>query len=155
MIHLETRTAGLEGMAEEILKETANDTLAPMAQAGAKLVTRAREKLSVRGGPSRPGDPPAKETGDLQESVGRTAPYMRGGSVQIAWGVGVGDEARGRMREQAARLGVEEASLFKKANLHEHGGFGADGQRYPARPYIRPTEAELEAEITADLERAL
>ena len=151
MITANAYTVGLEGLAEELLEQTRKDALAPVAQAGQRLVDRMREKLSVRGGPSRPGDPPAMEEGALRDSIGRTGPYSDPGRVQIAVGVGVGNEATRRVAEWRSK-GVE---VFEYARLHEEGGVGAAGRRYPPRSYVRASELELQAEITADLERAL
>lgn len=150
-----TRTEGIDGLGAELLAETQEDVLSLIARAGEKLVRRAREKLGVGGGPSRPGDPPAKETGALQDSIGRTGPYTKPGTVELAWGVGVGDEALARVNDWKSR-GV---NVFEYADLHEHGGVasapGYHPRRYPARSYIRSTEQELEAEVVADWERGL
>lgn len=151
MFSVVTRTEGIDGLGAELLAETQEDVLSLIARAGEKLVRRAREKLGVGGGPSRPGDPPAKETGALQDSIGRTGPYTKPGTVELAWGVGVGDEALARVNDWKSR-GV---NVFEYAELHENGGVGADGRRYPARSFARSTEMELEAEVVADWERGL
>lgn len=151
MIRVESRTVGLENMAAELLEETRKDALGPVARAGQRLAERMREKLSARGGPSRPGDPPAMEEGALRDSIGRTGPFSDPGRVQVAVGVGVGDEAARRVADWKSK-GI---NVFEYADLHENGGTGADGRRYPPRSFARAAEAELEAEITADLERAL
>lgn len=151
MFSMTGRTEGINGLGLELLKQTEKDTLPLIARGGEKLVRRAREKLDIQGGPSRPGDPPAKEQGALQDSIGRTGPYTRPGIVELAWGVGVGDEALARVNEWKSR-GV---NVFEYADLHENGGTGADGRRYPPRSYIRSTEAELEAEVVFDVEAGL
>lgn len=151
MFSITARTEGIEGLGLELLKETEKDALPLVARAGQKLVARAREKLSVRGGPSRPGDPPAMDRGALRDAIGRTAPYTEAGTVSLAWGVGVGDEAIARINEWKQK----DVNVFEFAELHENGGTGADGRRYPPRSYIRSTEAELEAEVLADIEAGL
>lgn len=151
MFKISARTEGIQGLGAELLKETQEDVRPLIAQAGEKLVARAREKLDVRGGPSRPGDPPAKEEGALQDSIGRTGPFTRPGTVELAWGVGVGDEAARRVDEWKSR-GI---NVFEYADLHENGGTGADGRRYPARSFVRSTELELEAGVVAGWETGL
>lgn len=151
MISLSSHTEGLNGLGLELLEQTADDVRPLIARAGQKLVELARKKLDVLGGPSRPGEPPAKETGALQDSIGRTGPFTRPGTVELAWGVGVGDEATARVAEWKSK-GI---NVFEYAKLLEEGGTGADGRRYPPRPYIRSTESELEAQLESDIEAGL
>ncbi len=151
MFSITSRSEGLEGMGVELLEETRDDVRPLLARAGERLVSRARQKLDVSGGPSRSPAPPAMETGALRDSIGRTGPFTTPGVVELAWGVGVGDDALRRVNDWKGR-GV---NVFEYASLHERGGTGADGRRYPVRSYIRSTELELEADIVADWQAAL
>ncbi len=153
MIGLRVRSEGLFGLSAELLKETAADVRPLIARAAERLERRMRGKLSVPNGPSQPGDPPAVDQGALRDSIGRTGPFTRPGSVAAAVGVGVGDEATRRVAEWKSR-GV---NVFEYADLHENGGMGGVGGsvRYPARSYARSAEAELEASIVSDWERGL
>lgn len=152
MISARVRTEGLEGFARSVIDETKRDARRPLSQGGDILPTRARQKLGSRGGPSRPGDPPARVLGALQDSIGRNSAYIKHGEdvVELAWGVGVGDDAERRVRAWLAR-GVD---VFAYAKLHEEGGRGADGRRYPQRSYLRSTEAEEEGRVFRHVERA-
>lgn len=151
MFSVRTETTGLAGLAESLLAETRDDLRPVVDSGGRKLEERARQKLSHRGGPSRPGDPPARETGALGDSIGRSEVRTASGEIEIEWGVGAGPSALARMRNWISR-GVDVPAYAK---LHEEGGVGAGGRRYPARSYLRSTELELEPAIDADLERAL
>lgn len=151
MFSIRTETTGLDGFDERLLAETRDDARPVVDASGRKLEERARQKLNVRGGPSRPGSPPARETGALQDSIGRSEVRTGSDEVEIEWGVGAGPAALARLRNWLGR-GVDVRAY---AELHEEGGIGADGRRYPARSYLRATEAELEPEIGVDLERAL
>lgn len=139
----------------EAIEQTRKDLLSPLARVADRFIELARRKLSVRGGPSRPGEPPALNEGMLRDGIGRTGPYSDPGTVEIAWGFGVGEEAMRRIEEHASRRGESVGEMFAIANLHEAGGVGADGRRFPPRAYIRPTEEELSAQVDADLQRAV
>lgn len=151
MISMSVETTGLAGFAKRLLRDTEQDALSPAARSAELAVRRARQKLSSRGGPSRPGEPPAMEEGALHDSIGRTGPFTRPGTVEIAWGVGIGDEALRRVNEWKAK----DINVFEYAKLHEEGGTGADGRRYPPRSYLRSTEAEIEAQVTREIQGAL
>lgn len=153
MIGLRMRTEGINGMSAELLKQTEKDARPLVARAAVKLYRRIYEKLSVSTGPSAPGDPPAMDQGALRDTLGRTGPFTRPGTVSAAVGIGVGDEATQRVAEWKSR-GI---NVFEYALLHEVGGHGGEGGqvRYPARSYLRTSEAELEAEIADDWARGL
>lgn len=154
MIGLKVRTEGLDGiLAETLQKETAAVARPLVARAGERLMRRMREKLSTRGGPSRPGDPPALDTGALRDAIGRTGPFTEAGAITSAVGVGVGREAEARVRAQQG----SDINVFDYADLHENGGFGGPGGtvRYPPRSFARAAEAEVEAQIVADWEAGL
>ncbi len=143
-------TGGVKGLGRELLRETHDDVLSPLARVAVAMVERMRAELGRSGGPSRPGDPPAKVTGALQDSVGRTAPYDVVDGVAILVGIGVGDEAQARV---AAWKGRGE-DVLARAALHERGGFGADGRRFPPRPFARIAEEAAEPKLDGELARA-
>lgn len=155
MFKIEMETKGLKGWWKTLIGDTQRDALPPAAKAGEKIERRMFVKLSMRGGPSRAGDPPAMDTGDLREGIGRTGPFSTPGMVTVVVGYGVGDDAMRRIRKIASDRGMEIGELFGKANIHEHGGIGAAGRRFPQRSYVRSTFDEMEAEVVADIRRAL
>ena len=151
MIDLEpVSTTGLRGLANELLRETHDDALSPLARGAEEMAERMRSELGRSGGPARPGDPPAKVRGALQDSVGRTAPFDDGDGLAVLVGIGVGDEAQAKVDSWLGR-GVE---VLAYAALHERGGFGADGRRYPPRAFARVAEEASEATFDSELARA-
>lgn len=155
MYEIRMETKGLKGLWKNLIGETQRDALAPTAQAAAKIERKMYQKLSKRGGPARAGDPPAMDTGDLRKGIGRTGPFSRPGTVTAVVGYGVGDDAMRRISEIASDRGMTIGEMFGKANIHEHGGIGAAGRRYPQRSYVRSTFDEMESEVVAAIRRAL
>lgn len=153
MIKLRMRTEGIAGMSAELLTQTEKDARPLVARAAVKLYRRIYEKLSVSNGPAAPGEPPAMAEGALRDTLGRTGPFTQPGTVSAVVGIGVGDEATRRVAEWKER----DVNVFEYALLHEEGGLGGEGGqvRYPARSYLRTSEAELEAEIAEDWARGL
>ena len=149
---LKVMTTGVEGIGAELLEETAEDALSPVARAAMKLEERMKQKLSVRGR-SRPGDPPGLREGALRDAIGRTGPWRDADVVNAAVGVGAGDDAKRRIDDWKGR-GV---NIYEYARLLEEGGFaGPSGAaRIAPRPYIRTSFEELRNEIVADWEIAL
>lgn len=150
MFGMRVRTEGAKGIGRDALRETHEDVLSPLARTAVKMVDEMRSNLGKAGGPSRPGEPPARETGALQDSVGRTAPYDDGDRVVIAIGIGVGSEAQARVDSWRGRG----EDVLAKAALHERGGFGADGRRFPPRAFARVAEEAAEPTLDAELKRA-
>lgn len=143
MIRLEGETEGMEAMLESVVEENLEDAFSAVAEGGEMFTRAIRRKLGREGGPSAPGQPPAKDRGALQDSIGRTGPFIERGVVTLVVGVGVGDEALARVNAWKSK-GV---NVFEYAHLHEVGGIGADGRRYPARSYVRSTEMEIEGRL--------
>ncbi len=135
----------------ELLKETRKVGRSTLSKAGTILAKRMRQLLSSRGGPSRPGDPPAKETGALRSTVGKDRPRRDGDSMSVMVGIGVG-KAKAR---KVAELKAQGTNVFEYAWNHEFGGLGAKGRRYPARSYARAAEMQSESEIVALFEKVL
>ena len=147
-------TTGLDGLGKELIRETRKVARSALSKASTVLARRYRDKLSKRsrGGPSAPGDPPARLTGALRSTVGKDRPRRDGDKFTVAVGIGIG-KAKARRVEELKGKGV---NVFEYAALLEHGGvFHADGRRYPPRPFARPAEEETEAEIVSILEAIL
>ncbi len=150
---LTATTEGLEGFGDELLRGTLKVAKSTLSKAATPFARQMRNNLSRRGGPSRPGSPPAKDEGFLRAAVGKDRPRVAddGMSVSVAVGIGVGKAKAAKVAEQKGQ-GV---NVFEFAILHERGGIGADGRRYPARPYARLAEAQVEAEVDQILREGL
>lgn len=142
------RTEGLQGLSDELIKEERKRSRQLLSKSGTILARHMRNNLSKRGGPSRPGEPPARVTGALRDTVGKDRPRRRGELMSVAVGIGQG-RAKLRRVDFWKAQGI---NVFEYALLHERGGFGADGRRYPARSFARLAEEQAEAEIVALLE---
>ncbi len=138
-------TTGLGGLSAELLAAERKASRTLLSKAGTILARKMREKLSSRGGPSRPGDPPARVTGQLRSVIGKDRPRRRGETMSVLVGVGVG-KAKER---KALELKGQGHNMWAVGALHERGGIGAAGRRYPARSFARRAEEEAEAEIVA------
>ena len=146
-----TRTTGLEGLGPELIRETRKVGRSALSKVSTVLARRMRQKLSKRGSPAAAGSPPARVEGALRDAIGKDRPRRKGDSFSVLVGVGVGKAKERKVDEWKAK-GV---NVYEYAALHEHGGIGADGRRYPARSYARTAEAETEAEIDSMLQAAL
>jgi len=157
MMGLTFGTRGVKGISRELLEETARDVGPALIRAADRMVERTKQKLSVRGGPSRPGEPPALREGMIRDGIGRSELIVaRRGGIGIGWGFGVGPEALAKIKLHAARRGTDLGEMFAIANTHEFGKVDYDLARsHPPRPYVRPTETELQAEVVSDIERAM
>lgn len=155
MIIIDVFTEGIEGISHELLSDTRAIAKSALSKAATPLARRMRQLLSHRevgGGPAPAGDPPARVTGALRDTVGKDRPRVdRDGDIGVAVGIGVG-KAKARRVEFWKGEGI---NVFEYAPLHEHGGLGADGRRYPPRPFARTAEEEAEGEIVAILEKEL
>lgn len=151
------KTLGVKGIGRELLEQTARDVGPALIRGANRMVEATKKKLSVRGGPSRPGAPPALDEGMIHDGIGRADLVVaKSGGIGIAWGFGVGREALARIQAHAARRGTDLGEMFAIANTHEYGKVDYDQVRtHPPRPYVRPTEAELQAEVVADIERSM
>lgn len=145
-------TLGLEGvLGPQLLKETRKVGRSTLSKAGTILARRMREKLSSKGGPSRPGDPPARVLGVLRSTVGKDRPRRDGDTMYVDVGI-----AAGKAKERKAiEWKAKGHNVYAYAKVQEEGGFYPNGRRYPARPYARPAEMETEAEIVALFEADL
>ena len=149
---VDVHVTGIDGIGQELLRDARAVGLSALSKTAVPLARRYRAKLSRRGGPSTPGDPPARVTGALRSTVGRGRPKVEDGDLVVHVGIGEGIAAARRV----ALLKKEGTNVFEYALLQEHGGiFHEDGRRYPPRPFARPAEEESEAEIAAILEREL
>lgn len=151
MIDFNARTEGLAGLSGELLRDTRKVARSTLSKASTPLAKRMRDKLSKRGGPSSPGDPPARVLGALRDAVGKDRPRRDGDTMSVMVGIGVG-KAKARKVAEWKTKGV---NVFEYALLHERGGIGADGRRYPPRSYARTAEEEAEPEVVAILEAGL
>ena len=145
------RTTGLEGLGPELIKETRKVGRSALSKVSTVLARRMRQKLSKRGSPSGPGEPPARVEGALRDSIGKDRPRRDGDKMSVAVGVGIG-KAKARKVEEWKAKGV---NVYEYAILQERGGIGADGRRYPPRSYARAAEEETEAEIDSMLRAVL
>ncbi len=150
---IDVKTTGIDGIAQELLRDTRAITKSALSKAATPLARRMRDLLSRTDGPSSPGEPPARVSGALRSAVGKDRPKVdRVGDVFVHVGIGVG-AAKARL---VAKLKGEGINVFEYAALQEYGGiFHADGRRYPARSYARRAESESETEIAAILQREL
>ncbi len=152
MIIVDVETTGIDGISVELLRDTRAITKSALSKAATPLRRGMMRLLSDTGGPSAPGQPPARVTGALRSTIGKGRPVVEDGDVAVHVGPGEGAAKAKRVAE----LKGEGINVFEYALLQEHGGvFHADGRRYPARSYARRAEAEAEAEISAILQREL
>lgn len=145
------QTTGLEGLGSELIRETRKVGRSALSKVSTVLARRMRQKLSKRGSPSAPGEAPARVEGALRDSVGKDRPRRKGDEMSVTVGPGVGKAKQRKVDEWKAK-GV---NIYEYATLHEHGGIGADGRRYPPRSYARAAEEESEAEIDSTLRAVL
>jgi hypothetical protein len=74
----------------------------------------------------------------------------------VAWGFGVGEEARAKMQEHASRRGEDLGTMFAIGLMNEFATVNYELARsHPLRPFIRPTEEALKGTVVADMEGAL
>lgn len=144
-------TTGIDGISVELLRDARAAAKSALSKAATPLKRGMVRLLSVEGGPSSPGQPPAKLTGELRSTIGKGRPVVEDGDVVVHVGPGEGAAAA----RTVSALKGEGIDIFAPLVLHEFGGIGADGRRYPARSYARRAEAEAEAEISAILQREL
>ena len=146
-------TEGLEGFGDELLRGTMKVAKSTLSRAATPFARQMRNNLSKRGGPSRPGSPPARDRGHLRSTVGKDRPRVSddGTEVSVAVGIGVGKAKAAKVAE----LKGQGVNVFEFAILHERGGIGADGRRYPPRSYARLAERQVEAEVDAILQEGL
>jgi hypothetical protein len=151
------RTIGLVGMGDKAAEQTLRDVLRASIKAADKMVAHTKRILSARGdGPSRPGSPPAMHEGMLVDGIGRSEGIVNRGAAIVAWGFGVGREALAKMEAHAARRGETLGEMFAIGNMNEFGSVNyALARSHPMRPFVRPTEEALKAEVVADIERAM
>lgn len=138
-----TETFGLDGLGADLIRETRKIARPLVGKAGNILRKRIKDKLKKRGGPSRPGDPPAREEGALLSVIGRDRPRRLGDTFSVEVGVGAGKSAIAR----AEKWKGDGINVYEYAWLQEHGGIGADGRLFPARSYVRAAAEEVEAQI--------
>ncbi len=151
MIIVDVHTTGIDGISRELLRDAVAVSKSALSKASTPLKRGMVRLLSKRGGPSAPGEPPARVTGAMRSTIGKGRPVVEDGDVVVHVGPGEGKAAA----RTVSALKSEGLDIFAVLVLHEFGGIGADGRRYPARPYARRAEAEAEAEISAILEREL
>ncbi len=164
---VDVHTTGIDGISRELLRDAIAVSKSALSKAATPLKRRMVQLLSVKGGPSSPGQPPAQVTGALRSTIGKGRPVVEDGDVVVHVGPGEGKAAArkvtqlksgavttsfGGVTATATGKGID---IFAVLVLHEYGGIGADGRRYPARSYARRAEAEAEPEISAILEREL
>ena len=145
------RTTGLEGLGPELIRETRKVGRSALSKVSTVLARRMRQKLSKRGSPSAPDEPPARVEGALRDSIGKDRPRRDGDKLSVSVGPGVG-KAKARKVDEWKAKGV---NIYEYAWTHEHGGVDKAGRRYPARSYARAAEEETEAEIDSMLQAAL
>lgn len=151
MIRFSARTEGLVGLSGELLKETRKSGRSALSKSSTVLARRMRQKLSKRGSPAAPGEPPARVEGALRGVIGKDRPRRRDDLLFVLVGVGVG-RAKERKVEEWKAKGI---NVYEYALLHERGGIGANGRRYPARSFARTAEEESEVEIDSMLRELL
>jgi len=151
LLKLEGKTVGLEGIAEDLMGETAMDALPIVADAAASIRNRMKINVSKTFGPSSPGEYPAKVAGHLQDSIGASDAKITGRAVTAFFGVGAGrDGAAG-----AAKAKADGVNIYAEANSLEFGSVTKKGARRAARPFVRSTIAAMENDIVSLLERRL
>ena len=152
MISYSARTTGLVGLDKELLREARKDARSALSKGSTVLARAMRDKLSRRRGPAAPGDPPARVTGALRDTVGKDRPRRREDVMSVDVGIGVGKAKAARV-EHWKGLGI---NVHEYDRLQEYGGvFHQDGRRYPARSFARSAEAESEAEVVRVMEEVL
>jgi len=146
MIEIRGRTDGLEEMAKELLEEVLVSGEKQVGEAAAVLGKEMKRLLSSRRGPSRPGEPPAREADWLWKGIGWTRPKVNRQKGEITSSVGLGFGRGYRALEKAKAAGV---NPFEYAWLQEYGGISGKTRstRLPPRPWARPAEARVESEV--------
>lgn len=144
-------TVGLEGLGDELVRETHKVGKSTLSKASTILASRMRKLLSSRAAPSQPGDPPARVEGALRDTIGKDRPRRAGDTITVKVGVGQG-RAKARKVDYWKSQGI---NVYEYASLLEHGGRGAGHREYEARPFASRAEEETAAEIDALFESTL
>ena len=153
MIEFNARTEGLAGLEGELLRDTRKAARSALSKAATPFAKQMRDNLGKRrrSGPAPPGDPPARVTAALRDTVGKDRPRRKGDEMSVAVGIGVG-KAKARKAAEWQGKGI---NVFAYALLHERGGVGAGNRRYPPRPFARTAEEQVESQVVSILEEAL
>lgn len=147
---------GVEGMAEELLRELRKPAFDAMMDGGMRFqeelkktltgtrsgrsyikpASAANLKQKRRKNPTRyiasaPGEPPASPTGTLRDSMGFSRPAWRGWNLEmdVGSGLGVGGD------------GEENPAYARRMEL---GGVDSRGVKIAPRPYMAPTALRME-----------
>lgn len=137
VVRVEAYGEGLIDLADDIVDEH----LPPARKAvrGASLLMRDKMQRLLRkrrGEVSEPGQPPAEQTGELAITVRALNTTVRGNVISGGVEVGKSDD-------------------IPKVQSLEYGAVGDDGRVLKARPFMRPTEESIEAEVDTMLRKAL
>jgi len=138
VIRVEVTGEQIDVFADELYAELVPAMERQVRKASELLASRLKEVVG-RLGPSTPGGPPARRTGELQRSLNpipirRTKTSVRGGA-----GVWVDDPA-------------ERSRIARKAAALEYGGTDKKGRYHPPYPFLRPTEEAMRTQIEGILE---
>ena len=153
MISFDARTTGLEGLEKADIRELRKAARSALSKAATPFAKKYRDNLSKRrrGKPSPPGEPPARVTGALRDTVGKDRPRRKDDVMSVAIGIGVG-KAKARRVQHWRSQGI---NVYAYALLLERGGKGAGGRQYPPRSFARLAEEQVEAEVVSILTESL
>lgn len=145
MIEIRSRTEGLDGLAAELIDETLESAERQVGQAAALLGKAMKRLLASRRGPSKPGEPPAREADWLWKGIGWEKPKVDRDKGEVTSRVGLGFGRGYRALQKAKAEGI---NPFDYAWLLEYGGISGKKRdvRIEPRPWARPAEAMVENE---------
>ena len=138
MIKVAVAGEQIEGFADELYAEL-EPAMERAVKDAAEILDAAVHPLLQRRGEPIPGGPPAKITGELDESIKPLPIRKRKRSIRGGVGVWVDDSAK---RHEIA----------KKAAALEYGGTDKKGRYHPPYPFMRPAEEMARERIERRLE---
>ena len=94
-----------------------------------------RKFRAIGGTPSRPGQPPRRQTGNLRKSV-RQGPVATGRRIAVMWFTG-----------QILEQGVDTSTTLRSGRRRRRGGVARRQMRIAARPFMARALANAQSEM--------
>jgi hypothetical protein len=133
--------ADVAGLAAEFEQELL-PRMKAAAEAGGDILLGKIKSFLSRPGPSAPGSPPRRDTGELHDSMERYPARKVGRAIKVLVGV---NHPNKRERSRIAR----------KAAALEYGGTDKRGRVHPPYPFARPAEESTRDQVYREIDRHL
>lgn len=137
MVKLEVYGDSLIDLADDVTEETRGPASKVMRKASLLMRDDMRRRVRRRKGQvSEPGQPPAEQSGELAREIRAVNTSVKGNVIRGGTEVGKAED-------------------IPKVQSLEYGAVGDDGRVMKARPFMRPTEEAIQAEVDRMLREAL